>query len=84
MPRYYFHLECDGRIVPDETGAELRDADQACAAARASARNLMGMETEAGVDWLSCSFSVTDDTGEIVLEVPFIEVAEEDAQEHLN
>ena len=84
MPRYYFHLECDGATVLDHTGAELRDADQAGAAARASARNLMSTETEAGVDWLSCSFSVTDDTGEIVLEVPFIEVAEEDAREQPN
>ena len=84
MPRYYFHLECDGRIVLDETGAELRDADQARAAARASARDLMGTENEAGVDWLSCSFSVTDENGEIVLDVTFSEVADQDAREQPN
>ncbi len=84
MPRYYFHLECDGATVLDETGAELRDADQARAAAWASARNLMGTETEAGVDWANGIFVVTDDTGETVLEVAFSEVADEDAQTQPN
>ena len=44
----------------------------------------MGTENEAGVDWLSCSFSVTDETGEIVLGVAFSEVADEDAQAQPN
>jgi hypothetical protein len=39
---------------------------------------------EAGVDRLSCSFSVTDDTGEIVLDAAFSEVADEDAQAQAN
>ena len=34
---------------------------------------------EAGVDWASGIFVVTDDTGEIVLDVAFSEVADEDA-----
>jgi hypothetical protein len=88
VPRYYFHLDCDGATVLDHTGAELRDPDQAWAAARASARNLMstatGTQPEAGVDWLTCSFSVTDETGEIVLEVPFSEVVEEDGRQQPN
>ena len=84
MPRYYFHLECDGRIVLDETGAELRDADQARAAARASARNLMTTQPDAAVNWANGIFVVTDDTGEIVLDVAFSEVADEDAQAQPN
>ncbi len=63
----------------DPTGAELRDPDQAWAVARATARNLLSNPSDAAVDWLLCSFSVTDESGEIVLEVPFIEVMEEDA-----
>ena len=84
MPRYYFHLDCDGATVLDHTGAELRGPDQAWVAARATVRNLMSTPSDAAVDWLSCSFSVTDETGEIVLEVPFIEVMEEDARQQPN
>jgi hypothetical protein len=80
VPRYYFHLECDGATVLDETGAELRDPDQAWAAAQATARNLMSTQAEAAADSLTCSFSVADESGEIVLELPLIEVVEEDAR----
>ena len=71
-------------IVFDPSGADLRDPDEAWAAARATARNLMSTQTEAAVEWLTCSFSVTDETGEIVLEMPFSEVAGEDARPPLN
>jgi hypothetical protein len=84
VPRYFFHLECDGNTVLDPSGADLRDPAEAWAAARATAHNLMSTQTEAAVDWLACSFSVTDETGEIVLEMPFSEVVEEDAGQQLN
>ena len=84
MPPYYFHLKCDRATILDHTGSELRNADQARAAARASARNLMTTPPEAGVDWASGIFVVTDDTGEIVLDVAFSEVADEDAQAQPN
>ena len=84
VPRYFFHLDCDGATVLDTTGAELRDPDQAWAAARATARNLMSTQAEAAVDWLTCSFSVTDETGEFVLEVPFSEVVEKDGRQQPN
>jgi hypothetical protein len=84
VPRYFFHLECDGAPVFDPTGANFRDPDQAWAAARATARNLMSTQPDAAVDWLTCSFSVTDETGEIVLEAPFTEVMEEDAEKQPN
>ena len=84
MPRYFFHWECDGNTVLDPSGADLRDPDEAWTAARATVRNLVSTQTEAAVNWVSCSFSVTDETGEIVLEMPFIEVLEEDAGQQLN
>src|SRR4051812_7354256 len=65
VPRYFFRLECDEHTALDTTGAELRDPDQAWAAARATARNLMSTQPEAAVDWLTCSLSVTDESGEI-------------------
>ena len=44
----------------------------------------MSTQSDAAVDWLTCSFSVTDETCEIVLEVPFIEIVEEDARAQPN
>jgi hypothetical protein len=74
MPRYFFHLRCDGKAVPDSTGAELPDPDQAWNAARATALDLMESEPDAAVNWLACCFEVTDESGEVVFELPFTEV----------
>jgi hypothetical protein len=73
MPRYFFHLRCDGKDVPDIAGADLRDPDQAWEAARATARDLMETQVDADVNWLTCRFDVTDEAGEIVFELPFAE-----------
>ena len=74
MPRYFFHLRCPGREVVDPSGADLRDPDQAWEAARSTARDLMKQQTDADVNWLACLFEVTDQSGEIVFELPFWEV----------
>jgi len=47
MPRYFFHLICETRGVPDAAGADLRDADEAWEAARATARDLMQSKPDA-------------------------------------
>ena len=47
MPRYFFHLRCTEKDVPDMAGADLRDPDQAWEAARATARDLMETQVEA-------------------------------------
>ena len=74
MPRYFFHLRGQGKEVIDPSGADLRDPDQAWEAAWAAARDLMQTEPEAGVNWLTCSFEVTDAAGEVVFELLFSEV----------
>jgi hypothetical protein len=76
VPRYFFHLRCAGKDVADQTGADLRDPDQAWEAARATARDLMETQSAADVNWLACYFEVTDSAGEIVFELPFNEVVE--------
>jgi hypothetical protein len=76
MPRYFFHLRCEGKEVPDSSGVELRDPDQAWEAAHATARDLMQSQPDAAVNWFGCHFEVTDEAGEIVFELPFTEVVE--------
>jgi hypothetical protein len=73
MPRYFFHLRCAEKDVPDATGADLRDPDQAWEAARTTARDLMETQVEADVNWLTCHFEVTDEAGEIVFDLSFAE-----------
>jgi hypothetical protein len=74
MPRYFFHLRCRGKEVPDRFGADLPDPDHAWDAAQVVARDLMQSEPAADVSWLTCRFEVTDEAGEIVFELPFTEV----------
>jgi hypothetical protein len=73
VPRYFFHLRCAEKEVPDIAGADLRDPDQAWEAARATARDLMERQVAADVNWLACYFEVTDEAGEIVFELAFAE-----------
>src|SRR5215217_8257498 len=60
MPRYFFHLRCAGKDIPDSAGADLRDPDQAWEAARTTARDLIEVQLQADVNWLTCRFEVTD------------------------
>ena len=76
MPRYFFHLRCEGKEVPDPAGADLRDPDQAWEAAQATARDLMQAPSDADVNWMACHFEVVDAAGEIVFELPFAEAVE--------
>ena len=76
MPRYFFHLHCATKTVRDPSGADLRDPDQAWEAAQVAARDLMQGQADAEVNWLTCSFKVTDEAGEIVFELPFTECVE--------
>ncbi|WP_046864756.1 DUF6894 family protein [Microvirga massiliensis] len=75
MPRYFFHLHCNDKVVLDPSGTELRDPDQAWEAARVTALDLMQTRPNTDVNWLTCHFEVADETGEIVFELPFTEVA---------
>lgn len=72
MPRYFFNTRIDSSYMPDEEGVELRDADQAWVAARATVLQLL-MEEGQTQALLSAVLEVTDAEGEMVLEFPFSE-----------
>jgi hypothetical protein len=73
MPRYFFNLHLEGEVVPDLEGQEFRDADEAWEATLAMAQNLMQTEFSRPINWTLCHFEVTDETGDIVHEFPFVE-----------
>jgi len=76
MQCYFFNVHMDEGVITDSEGQRFRDADQAWEAARAMARDLMATDFRRPVNWSSCHVEVTDEAGEIVLELPFLEVVE--------
>jgi hypothetical protein len=76
MQRYFFHLHRPGHMLKDEEGQLLRDADDAWAAAHATARALMASDPQGTSEWLTCRFEVTDHEGTTLLEVSFHEAVE--------
>ncbi len=80
MPRYFFHLCRDATRFPDLDGQTLKDPDQAWEAARAAARDLMRDEPLRDVPWSSYHFEVTDATGTVLLQFPFLEAVETKSQ----
>ncbi len=78
MPRYFLHLRYrDGvnGLAVDEEGDDLPDAGGLREHAEATARDLMRHTRLAAIpDWRACTFEVTDEAGQIVLTLPFVEV----------
>ena len=76
MPRYFFNTRIGNDLIVDDTGAELRDPDQAWEVARLTIRDLLKAEG-APPNLLNAILEVTDAGGEIVLEFPFSEALQE-------
>lgn len=76
MPRYFFNTRIGGDLIPDQTGADLRDPDHAWEMARATILQLLKVrpsETAGRPHLMTAVLEVTDSAGEIVLEFPFSE-----------
>ena len=73
MPRFFFHLQQSERRLDDRAGQILQDADAAWEAAKAAARTLIASDPSRQDIWITSTFEVTDEEGEIVLEFPFVE-----------
>lgn len=70
MPRFFFNLY-DDVVVADEEGVELPGVEAARLLALVSARDLMGAQVHHGYIVLSHWIDVLDETGAIVLHLPF-------------
>ena len=75
--RFFMNMRDRRRYVPDEEGDELTDGQTVREHAVETARDLIRHTRLATVrDWLDWTFEITDDTGELVLVLPFEEAAE--------
>lgn len=72
MPRYFFNTRIGAELLLDPEGEELRDPDHAWEVARTTIRELLSNEA-ASPDLLKAILEVSDEAGEIVLELPFSE-----------
>ncbi|HEY0235500.1 MAG TPA: hypothetical protein VGC86_10690 [Afipia sp.] len=76
MPRYFFNTRIGDDLIPDQTGAELRDPDHAWEVARVTILQLLKVqpgEKASGPRLMTAILEVTDKAGEVVLEFPFSE-----------
>jgi hypothetical protein len=77
--RFFMNLRYRDRVYVDEEGDELADASMVREHALVVASELITRtRTDIIRDWFDCTFLVTDEEGQTVLELPFGEtVAEE-------
>jgi hypothetical protein len=79
MPRYFLHVrykEGPNGLAVDEEGDELPGANGLRAHVLSTAQDLLLHTRIRGVNWHDCTFEVTDETGRLVLTVPFREAAQ--------
>ncbi len=72
VPRYFLHLRYRDRLYVDEEGDELADSGAVRGHALETARDLIaGARLTTIRNWFDCTFEITDESGTLVLEVPF-------------
>jgi hypothetical protein len=76
--RYFMNVRYRGRLIPDYEGDELANEEAVRDHALATAHDLVfrtRMDTIRS--WFDCSFEITDESGRLVLVMPFAEVLRE-------
>jgi hypothetical protein len=74
MARYYFHLQADDQIVPDDDGVDLADLSAAKHEAILAARELLADAIMCGRSKAPEAFVITDEEGRALAIVPFTAV----------
>ena len=70
--RYFMNMRYRGRLIPDYEGDELPNEEaRARACARHSQRSVFRTRMDTIRSWFDCTFEVTDQSGRIVLVMPF-------------
>lgn len=73
MQKYFFTLNECGKVLIDEEGVSLSGIEEARERATVQARSIMRAEVEEGRLCMSCQIDVLDDSGALVLSLPFKE-----------
>ena len=72
VARYFMNLRYRDHLYEDEEGDELLDSAAAKAHAIETACDLIATGRLTTIrNWYDCTFEITDETGRMVLEVPF-------------
>ena len=71
MPHYFLSVRYRGRLFRDEEGEDIPSAIEMKVRALETARDLIRTPFLAIPDWLDCTLEVTDETGAMVLSLPF-------------
>lgn len=71
MSRFYLHQQIANGIIEDPDGTEAVDLTAARHAAILAARQLLANAILTGVAPLGTAFQITDETGQVLLKVPF-------------
>ena len=71
MAKFFLDLHECGTTIEDEEGLELANLDGARLVALKAAREIMCGEVSHGRLCLSCCIAIRDETGQIVMSVPF-------------
>jgi hypothetical protein len=74
MTRYYFHLQADDQIVPDDEGEDLPDLCAAEHKAILAARELVAEAIKSGSPEVPEAFVIADEEGRALALVPFTTV----------
>ena len=79
MPRYFFNVRRDGVLIPDREGDELSDVDAARELGLETVQDMMRLPHVYGEmrEWQKDEFIITNETGVVVLVLPFTEAVEE-------
>lgn len=74
MPRFYFNVHGAFGSTPDDQGRELRDLEIARREAVKGARSILSAEIKEGRLDLESRIEVADETGRVLLMIPFRDV----------
>jgi hypothetical protein len=78
MPHFYFHLRNGAQLEEDKEGHELESLFAARREAILGARDVMAERVRAGREPDGSQFEITDESGKIILIVPFEEAYSRD------
>lgn len=74
MPLYYFNINHNGRVVPDEEGSDLPDLKAAVIEAQECAREMLADHVRARASTTGKRIEITDEHGTVLGSVPLLDM----------